>query len=145
MILIKRLFVLICGIVAFCGCSGTRPDFVGKGVQHPCPSSPNCVSTKSSTAQHGIEPIPLTISGKDAIDSLAAIITGLDRTKIVLQKDNYLYAEFTSSFWKFVDDVEFFIDTTNNIIQFRSSSRLGHSDMGVNRERMEKIRSLYTQ
>ena len=75
-----------------------------------------------------------------AIANLKQIIESMPRTNIVKEEEDYLYAEFTSKIMGYVDDVEFLIDQEANAIQVRSASRLGESDLGVNRERVETIR-----
>ena len=64
----------------------------------------------------------------------------MKRAKIITDEGDYLYAEFTSLIFRFVDDVEFSFDDGNKLIHFRSASRLGYSDLGANRKRMEEIR-----
>jgi uncharacterized protein (DUF1499 family) len=70
------------------------------------------------------------------------LVAEMPRTKIVIVEDNYLHVEFQTAFFRFVDDVEFLIDTEEQVIHFRSASRVGYSDMGVNRRRMERIRQI---
>ena len=65
----------------------------------------------------------------------------MPRTKIVTENETYLYAEFASNLMGFVDDVEFYLDKTAGVIHVRSASRLGQSDLGVNRQRIEAIRA----
>jgi uncharacterized protein (DUF1499 family) len=65
----------------------------------------------------------------------------MKRTKIISINDDYLYAECISSVFRFVDDLEFYFDDVEKIIHFRSSSRLGYYDLGVNRRRIEKIKA----
>jgi uncharacterized protein (DUF1499 family) len=72
--------------------------------------------------------------------ALKNIILHEKRTKIVTETSTYLHAEFTSALWRFVDDVEFSIDENAKLIHMRSASRLGRSDFGVNRKRIEDIR-----
>jgi uncharacterized protein (DUF1499 family) len=64
----------------------------------------------------------------------------MPRTTIIESTDSYLYAEFASQLLGFVDDVEFYLDPAESVIQVRSASRLGQSDLGVNRQRVEAIR-----
>lgn len=71
----------------------------------------------------------------------AAIIT-LPRTALIEEEEAYLHYEFTSRLLRFVDDVEFVFDDESKTIHFRSASRIGYGDHGVNRDRMEQIRSL---
>jgi uncharacterized protein (DUF1499 family) len=74
---------------------------------------------------------------------LKKIIQGMKRTRIITEKDDYLYVEFTSALWRFVDDVEFYFKDASKTIQVRSASRLGRSDLGVNRKRIETIRATW--
>ena len=122
--------------------AGTRPDNLGvySGRLAPCPSSPNCVSSYSQDAQHGIAALSYDSEPEMAIANLKQIIESIPRTNIVKEEENYLYAEFTSKIMGYVDDVEFYVDEDANAIQVRSASRLGESDLGVNRERVETIR-----
>lgn len=108
----------------------------------PCPSSPNCVSTEAQDSGHSIAPFRYGKSKAEAKESLKAVIRSLPRTKLVGEEESYLHFEFTSLLLRFVDDVEFLFDDELKTIHFRSASRTGHSDLGVNRKRMEEIRSL---
>ena len=54
----------------------------------------------------------------------------------------YLHYEFTSLLLRFVDDVEFLFDEATKTVHFRSASRTGYSDLGVNRRRMEQMQAL---
>ena len=67
------------------------------------------------------------------------LVAEMPRTKIVIVEGNYLHAEFRSSVFRFVDDVEFLIDPKERAIHFRSASRVGYSDFGVNRRRMQQV------
>jgi uncharacterized protein (DUF1499 family) len=108
----------------------------------PCPSSPNCVSTHAQDEGHAIAPIRYRKSRVEAKEALKEVIRSLPRTKLVEGDETYLHYEFTSLFMRFVDDVEFLFDDENKTIHFRSASRTGYGDLGVNRRRMEEIRSL---
>lgn len=124
--------------------SGKAPTNLGiqDGKLAACPTSPNCVSSQANAAdvEHKIAPIAYGAAG--GMSQLKAVIAGMDRTKIVAETDDYLYVEFTSALMGYVDDVEFYLDpTTPGQVQVRSASRLGQSDLGVNRKRIEAIRS----
>jgi uncharacterized protein (DUF1499 family) len=108
----------------------------------PCPSSPNCVSTKAEDAGHAIAPFRYQKTRPEAKEALKAIVRSLPRTKLVEEDKTYLHYEFTSLLLRFVDDVEFLLDDEAKTIHFRSASRTGRSDFGVNRRRMEDIRKL---
>lgn len=88
-------------------------------------------------------PLPLRGDADDAIERLAAIIEGMPRTRIVTRQDRYLHATFTSRIFRWVDDVELLVDEDAGVVHFRSASRVGHSDLGVNRKRMETIRDAW--
>jgi uncharacterized protein (DUF1499 family) len=108
----------------------------------PCPSSPNCVSTQAQDESHAIAPLRYQKTRAEAKEALKAIIRTLPRTKLVEEDDTYLHYEFTSLLLRFVDDVEFLFDDEAKTIHFRSASRTGYGDLGVNRRRMEEIRTL---
>ncbi len=125
------------------GCTGVRPANLGvkDGKLAPCPSSPNCVSSQGSDTAHAIEPLSFTGTVAGAHAALRTIILSMKRSKIITDTDSYIRAEFTSAIFRFVDDVEFWFDGNAKVIHVRSASRIGHSDLGVNRERVEEIRA----
>ena len=111
----------------------------------PCPSSPNCVSTQAQDERHAIAPFRYRKSRAEAKEALKEIIRSLPRTKLVNEDETYLHYEFTSLLFRFVDDVEFLFDDNTKTIHFRSASRTGYGDLGVNRRRMEEIRPLVVE
>ena len=117
--------------------TGERPNNLGvkDGKLAACPGTPNCVNSQSNDAQSKIEPLPA-----QSIAEIKNAIASMDRATIIEETDNYLYAEFKSKLMGYVDDVEFYLDDANTV-QVRSASRLGKSDLGVNRKRVEEIRS----
>jgi len=123
--------------------AGKRPTNIGvqAGQLVPCPSTPNCVNSQSKDAEHSIKPLTYNSMPTQAMADLKGVIQNLERTKIITETENYLYAEFTSALMGFVDDVEFLLDDSANVIHVRSASRLGKSDLGVNRKRIETIRA----
>jgi uncharacterized protein (DUF1499 family) len=134
-----------CIILVLCTCSGTRPSNLGvhDGKLAPCPESPNCVSTFATDKTHAAKPLSYTGTMDQAKQKLITVINSLPRTRIISDKGDYLDVEFTSQLWRFVDDVEFAFDDSAKTIQFRSASRLGKGDMGVNRKRMETVRERF--
>lgn len=121
-------------------CAGTPPTFVDPPqTLSPCPSSPNCVSsTAENHDSHYIAPISSNLTLKQKHQRLSDILSKQGNAKITKTDTHYIRAEFTSSFWGFVDDVEFILTDTQ--ILLRSSSRLGYSDFGANRKRLEALR-----
>ena len=88
-----------------------------------------------------IAPLALKGDGPATIAKIKAIVEGMDGAKVIKSEPDYLYAQFTTKLMKFVDDVEFWFDPAANAIQVRSASRVGRGDMGVNRKRIEAVRS----
>ena len=109
----------------------------------PCPDNPNCVSTLAppQDSQHAIRPFVYSKTRSEVKATLKAVIAALPRTKLIEDEDFYLHYEFTSLLLRFVDDVEFLFDEEAKTIHFRSASRVGYGDFGVNRRRMEDLRS----
>ena len=141
------VIVLIVGAFAMMSLFSRKPANLGvtDGRLADCPRSPNCVSTKADDAEHRMEPILFTGSSDEAMQRIKDMVADMPRTKIVTVEDNYLHVEFRSAFFRFVDDVEFLIDPEEQVIHFRSASRVGHSDFGVNRDRMEQIRKALSE
>ncbi|MEL6459929.1 MAG: DUF1499 domain-containing protein [Cyanobacteria bacterium J06636_27] len=106
----------------------------------PCPSSPNCVVSQNGDEKHAIEPIPYRVDRDKAKETLLKVLTVVPRTEVVEETDNYIHALSKSRIFKFIDDVEFYFPKDENVIHIRSASRVGESDLGVNRTRMQQIR-----
>jgi uncharacterized protein (DUF1499 family) len=128
--------------MVFIGCSGVRPANLGvrDGRLALCPSSPNCVSSQSPDPEHAIDPLQYTGQLMEAKARLKEIIRNMKRASITDESDDYVRAEFTSALFRFRDDVEFWFDDHAKIVHVRSASRVGRSDLGVNRTRVEEIR-----
>lgn len=123
--------------------AGTPPTHLGLDQGHlvSCPTTPNCVSSQSLDESHQIAPIPYSGSASMAISALRQVIESFPRTQIITVTDDYLYATFSTPLMGFVDDVEFYLNPATQVIEVRSASRLGESDLGVNRQRVETIRT----
>ena len=122
-----------------------RPKDLGPrdGKLRPCPDSPNCVSTQSGSTQHQMEPLPLLVPADEAMEGLREVVESMPQSVVVERGGRYLHAEFTSAMFAFVDDVEFLIEPSERSVHFRSGSRVGYSDLGANRARMERIGDLF--
>jgi len=120
-----------------------KPIGIKDGKFQPCPKSPNCVSTQSLEKRHKMDPLHYESSLKEAEEKIKEITTSQKRVKLITEKENYLHFEFRTATFKFVDDVEFYFDDTENLIHFRSAAQKGWSDMGVNKKRMKKISELF--
>lgn len=137
------IVVPILGIYAL-SLFAVRPTNLGvkDGKLAACPASPNCICTQVEDVGHHMDAIRITGSTADALAKLKQAIATMPRAKIVTESADYLHVECTSLIFRFVDDVEFWIDGPNQTIHFRSASRVGHGDLGVNRKRMEAIRKV---
>ena len=143
--IVSFLVVVPIGFLGGKSVMSSRPDNLGAvGGQLPgCPDSPNCVSTSATDDEHSIAPLTFEGSAADAMVRLKSAIESLPRTVVVTANESYLHAEFTTLFFRYVDDVECQIDEDNGQIQIRSASRTGYSDMGANRTRVEEIRAAF--
>ena len=106
-----------------------------------CPDTPNCVSSEFvSDAQHYVEPLVYSADqAAQVLPRLKTIIRDMGGSIEVEQAD-YLAATFTSSVFRFVDDLELRIDTEQSTIHLRSASRVGRGDLGANRKRVERLK-----
>ncbi len=107
----------------------------------PCPSSPNCVSSAATDAGHRVEPMALRAPGADAWSAVKRAVAAMPRTRIVDQRPGYLRAEATSLLFRFVDDLELALAEDGRRLDVRSASRVGYSDLGANRKRVEALRT----
>jgi len=109
----------------------------------PCPDTPNCVTSLAQDAEHHVEPFAFTGDPAVALAHLKAALLKEKRVAVKKEQGGYLHAEARSLVFRFVDDIEFLLDADKRVIHVRSASRTGHSDFGVNRRRVERIRNHY--
>ncbi|MGM0632486.1 MAG: DUF1499 domain-containing protein [Pseudomonadota bacterium] len=134
----KRPFTLAC-LPLLSACAGEPPQNLGPtsdGQLRPCPDSPNCVSSFEEGERHAIDPLPVDLS------AIRALIGEMNHADVVESDDDgrYLRAEFTTRIIGFVDDVEFLYQPEEGVTHVRSASRVGYSDLGANRQRIERLR-----
>jgi uncharacterized protein (DUF1499 family) len=140
---LRNLVVLVIVMPLF-SCAGSKPTNLGVKDSRlaPCPSTPNCVSSDATDPSHLAAAFQLAVPATDGWRTARAAVANLPRTRIVTETDDYLHAECRSAFFGFVDDLELHLRPTQGIIAVRSAARLGHSDFGVNRKRVENLRLL---
>lgn len=109
----------------------------------PCPDSPNCVCSQSADETHAIEPLRYEGTKAAAKERILSVIRTMKHATIVQEREVYLHIEFASALLRFKDDVEFYFPADSGIIHVRSASRVGYFDFGVNRRRIEDIRSRF--
>jgi uncharacterized protein (DUF1499 family) len=136
LLVIIALFIL--GIMSH---SGQAHGLV-EGRLKPCPDKPNCVSSEFvSDAKHYIEPLVYSAGEAERVmPRLKKIIVEMGGS-IQVEETDYLAATFTSSVFRFVDDLELRIDTGQKTIHLRSASRVGHGDGGANRKRVGLLKN----
>jgi uncharacterized protein (DUF1499 family) len=127
-------------------CASQRRPKAGMadGRLKPCPDSPNCVCSEDRGGRSSIEPLAFVGSPADAWSRAKQALQDMGG-KIQEEKDGYLWATFTSRIFRFVDDLEVRMDAANQVIHVRSASRVGYSDLGVNRKRVEALRVKFGQ
>ena len=133
------------GGLLLCSCQSVAPTNLGIHDGHltPCPPTPNCVNSESKVPVQHVEPLQVKQNAAVTLEKLTAVLKSMPRIRIIQSDTHYLRAEATSAVWRFVDDLEFLVKETTNGVEVRSASRLGHSDLGVNKTRIEHIRTEY--
>lgn len=121
-------------------CAGQRPNDLGvrDGRLSACPTSPNCVSSQDDNESHRIAALAFSGDPEAAFVRLKLVLQSRADTTVIDERPGYLQVELRTVL--FVDDAEFLLDRAHSVIQVRSASRLGYSDLGKNRSRMEDIR-----
>jgi uncharacterized protein (DUF1499 family) len=138
-------FVISAVLLTVLSCASNPPKVqLVDGKLRACPNSPNCVSSESDSASSRVEPLTFEGRSEKTWGDLKETIRDMGG-KIQEEHDGYLWATFTSNLFRFVDDVEFRMVSTDGIIHVRSGSRVGYSDLGVNRRRVKKLRTLFNQ
>ncbi len=131
------------GLVWFAQMATSPPSSLTLGRLTPCPDSPNCVCSQDDRPSHYVEPLRFSGDPDAAFARLAGTVRQEPRATIVQEGPGYLRAEFRSRVFRFVDDVEFLLNPTGHTIEVRSASRVGYSDLGVNRRRVERLRARF--
>ncbi len=140
-ILVILLFVMMF-FIARQSLSITNSGLLNEQLQ-ACPDEPRCVSSLATDEMHSIRAFEVPLGMLDPVSTMAAIISDLPRTEIIVQNERYLHAAFSSALFGFVDDLEILKD--GEFLQVRSVSRGGRSDMGVNRKRVEELHESWQQ
>lgn len=158
MMLLKWIVIFVLGLAAAIFLvgqlgvlGGQIPNDIGvkDGRLKPLSDTENSVSSQASLyPEHRmrnyaeIDPLPVTGDPLDTMKKLSALLRTIPGVKVVHDKgDGYLYAQCTTRWLKFVDDLELWVDPVNNVVQVRSASREGRNDLGVNRKRVELLRA----
>ncbi len=124
-----------------------KPKEVGllNGKLRPCPPAPKCVSSYYAKGIHHIEPLKYSGPKENAYNKILSIINSIEKSKIVKQEENYIYAQFELSRFKWIDNMEFLFDDENKIIHYSStpSAKIGFWDWGANKRRANIIQQQF--
>ncbi|MGL1862268.1 MAG: DUF1499 domain-containing protein [Pseudodesulfovibrio sp.] len=144
-VIISSILCLI-ALFALSACSSKTPENLGMadGQFAPCPETNNCVSSQAKDEAHTIAPIKAHGIPEVVMVDLSDAIESMFGAKVVVIDGNYLRAEYTSKVMRFVDDLECYYDEAQGVIQVRSASRVGYSDMNANRKRVEEVRRIFS-
>lgn len=74
-----------------------------------------------------------------------AVLMQQNNCRIVVNRPDYIHAEFVTGSLGLIDDVEFLLDAAQHLIHVRSASRLGVTDFGVNRARVKDLREAFDE
>ena len=131
-------------LFAVISCSGKNPADIRmiNGRLSPCPDTPNCVCSEDEGRSSFIEPIAFNDAAEISWERAKAVIQQMGGS-LKTSEDGYLRATFTTKVFRFVDDLELRMDDKKKVFHVRSASRVGHSDLGVNRRRIERLRAAF--
>ena len=148
--LTRRLLIVLTVAVCAVACGFAAMFFQGRqapklgivnGELKESPASPNCVNSFAQDELHAIRPFQSAAGQSELLlADLTAVIVRMPRTRLVEQSTNYRRFECRSRIFRFVDDLELLAIPEKDVVHVRSASRIGHSDLGVNRDRVESIR-----
>jgi uncharacterized protein (DUF1499 family) len=105
--------------------------------------TPTCVSSQAGDPLRRVRPFEFEGAAAAAMSRLRAAIESMPGARVVEFGPRYLRAEFTSRWFRFVDDLELLVDDRQAVIHVRSESRFGWWDLGVNRRRVGDLRRRY--
>lgn len=139
--------VALAALIGLSFMSSRTPDNIGPvdGRLHDCPDTDNCVASTATDPKKRVETIQLDGPEEEVMDRLARAVAAMDHSEVAETDGNYLRAVFTSPLWRFRDDLELLYDRQAGVVHVRSASRVGYSDFGANRKRVEALRAQLQQ
>lgn len=139
----KKSVLCVFALMVVClACNGKKMGTgLVTGKLQPCPASPNCVLSQEPDEKHRIAPLTYKGNPETVFPRFRDLVKTMAGATLVAEEEGYLRFEFKTRIFRFVDDVEFLFQE-GNLIHVRSASRIGYSDLGVNRKRIEKIRKM---
>lgn len=148
-IVLVPLLVLAAGLIGagqLGWLAGQRPTDLGvrDGRLKDAPPTPNGVSSQAVDGDHRVEPLRYQGDGAQAFARLRTLIAAWPGAVVVAEAPGYLHAEMSTRWLRFVDDLELLLDPAAGVVHVRSASRLGYSDLGTNRRRIEALRARFS-
>lgn len=116
---------------------------INNGQFSPMPKSPNAVSSQTTEPDKQVNPLPMIGNKLETKKKIIACLETLGKNSIKTSSQDYIHSVFVSALLRFKDDVELYIDDENELVHFRSASRVGYSDLGANRKRYQAFRKQY--
>jgi uncharacterized protein (DUF1499 family) len=143
MVLLALVLVAVSLLALRSYLSRSNPPTLGvsNGMLTPCGERPNCVSSQAKDEAHQIAPLPYVGDRAATQARLQQALSALPNINDVERRDDYWHLTQTSNLFRFLDDIEFVFDDAAAQVRVRSGSRVGYSDMGVNRKRVEALRA----
>lgn len=132
--------------LAYLAKNSAAPAGFGAGTSELiCPfDRPSCVSSKNTEAGFQIAAFNYSGAPEAALIKLKAAINSEPRVEFRFESGTRIEATFRTALFGFPDDATFEINANNASIDLRSKSRVGYSDLGVNRKRIERIRVAFS-
>lgn len=107
-----------------------------------CDDLQNCTASTATGKRNRIDPLEYDVPASEVIEKFSALIKSQPGTNIIVQDANYLHATFKTALLGYTDDLELLLDQNTGVLNIRSASRIGKSDLGANRKRIESLRML---
>ncbi len=141
----KNVIMMLVSAAAIFNSSALYAESTHFSKMAPCPKSPNCVSSLADPldSEHYIPPFSFKGSRQTAYAELVSYLNSLNNVQIIEEGNFYIHAVFITKFFRFKDDVEFLFPKQGKKVEVKSASRVGYSDMGKNRKRIERIREAF--
>ncbi len=116
---------------------------VTSGKLAPMPSSPNAVSSQTDIEEKRVQPLPFKVDLPRSKESVLKALESYGGIQVITNTPNYVHAIHTTKTMRYRDDLEFYFDEGEQVVHFRSASRVGYSDRGLNRARYNTIAEYY--
>jgi uncharacterized protein (DUF1499 family) len=147
LLIIAALFVLLNLVVLLLARFNT-PKTVSLGISRgrfvPDPETPNFVSSMTDNEAFRVDALEYDTNADAAQVMAVKALKELPGTTIIEESPGYIHAISKTTVFRFIDDVELYFPK-GRVIHFRSASRVGKSDMGVNRKRYNKFKSIFSK